>query len=71
MQDQSDDDHEGEEDVERKRNRKVRKSGPDFGGQFRGLVDEDCTRYYIVDVSPEHPRRFMKDSNAHPKSQGT
>ena len=40
MQDDPDDDHEGEEDVERKQNRIVRKSGPLDGVGRHVLVDK-------------------------------
>ena len=49
MQDEPDDDHEGEEDVERKRDREVWETEPNAGGQFRGLVDEHDTHSYRID----------------------
>ena len=49
MQDESDDDHEGEENIEGKRNRVVRKTGPrrEVGrSNFRALVFESDTHCY-------------------------
>ena len=71
VQNEPDDDHEGEEDVERQRNRKVWKAEPDTAGQIRGLVDEHDTHRYIEDVSLGCRRRFVNNPNAYPTSQGT
>ena len=71
VEDEPDDDHEGEEDVERQCDRKVRKSEPDAAGQFRGLVDKHDTHRYIEDVSLECRRQVVDNVNAYPMSQGT
>ena len=63
MHGEPDDDHEGENDVERKRNPIEWKNGP-LGGEDRPvLVDEHGTHSYIVGVSPRVPlpvRRELK-----------
>ena len=72
MPDEPDNDHEGEEDVERKRNRKVRKGEVAIFVHPRAVVDEQHTRSYTDNVSlPEFCWRFVEYSDAHPKKQGT
>ena len=71
MLDEPDDDHEGEENVERKRNGKVRKGGPLKVVGRRALVDVHDAYGYITDVSPEYCHRFVEKSNAYLTTQGT
>ena len=66
-----DNDHEGEDDVERKRKRIVWNSGPRVGIRCRALVDVHDTHRYIVDVSLKCRRRSVENSNTYPTSQDT
>ena len=73
MYNEPDDDHEGEEDVERKGNGKVWKGGrhnKDWD-RPRAPIDEKYTHRCVDDVSPELYRRFVDNSNTHPMNQGT
>ena len=72
MQDELEDDHEGEEDVERKRNPIVRKCGPVQEGAVgdNSLVDVNDTHDF-VNVSHEYRPRFVKNLDAYPMSRGT
>ena len=70
VQDEPDGDHEGEEDVERKGNRKVWNNRPAVAGQLCELVDKHGTHRCTNGVSPRCCCGFV-DSEAHPKTQGT
>ena len=77
MQDEPRDNHEGEEDVERNRDRKVWKTEvddgtvPDTAIRLRCLADERDTHPYIDGVNPEYRCRFVGDVSTHLQSQGT